>query len=603
MSSENIVEREEGAIDEERHQVQLTDAIGDSEMSQLLREQNQLLMRQKSQQFVEEINFREIQTEEVVGKGSFGVVYKAKWRGRYVAVKHINTEGERRAFAVEVRQLSRVSHPNIVRLYGACTTDPVCLVMEYAEGGSLYNVLHCEPKPHYTAGHAISWALQCAKGVQYLHSMKPKPLIHRDLKPPNLLLILGGRTLKICDFGTACDLNTYMTNNKGSAAWMAPEVFEGSKYTEKCDIFSWGVILWEVLTRKKPFDDIGGSAYRIMWAVHIGQRPPLIEGCPKPIENLITRCWQKNPEGRPGMEEIVTVMTHLSEFFSGELEPVEYMRSMSEEFEEDMSNEDDTIDMTWNESSQLDRDTNIPGDENVHETLGGESKDESGKRESYSSDFRESPRVFANDEELEGSTVRVTSRPPVAPARSGGLSRMEGQGFKPLHIDCDPGSWELQNMAGLDRMGLKAKKNNEKIPESSASADDLEDVYHVLDTELRPLTPDNSCQISKEIFEEHKLLAQEYLKIQTEIALVGQYRSDMLKSLSPDALKDLQELRKLEDEKESLVKLYRNLKRQLELMKGQGRVTPTPPTGPGNPAVPGDDGWVFIPRQEPSRIS
>lgn len=80
-----------------------------------------------------------------------------------------------------------------------------------------------------------------------------------------------------------------MTNNKGSAAWMAPEVFEGSRYTEKCDVFSWGVILWEVLSRKKPFDDIGGSAYRIMWAVHKGQRPPLMDGCPKPIEDLMTR--------------------------------------------------------------------------------------------------------------------------------------------------------------------------------------------------------------------------------------------------------------------------------------------------------------------------
>lgn len=62
------------------------------------------------------------------------------------------------------------------------------------------------------------------QGVEYLHAMKPKPLIHRDLKPPNLLLILGGTQLKICDFGTAADKQTYMTNNKGSAAWMAPEV-------------------------------------------------------------------------------------------------------------------------------------------------------------------------------------------------------------------------------------------------------------------------------------------------------------------------------------------------------------------------------------------
>lgn len=76
---------------------------------------------------------------QVVGKGSFGVVWRGRWRETYVAVKDIDSEAEKKAFAVEVRQLSRVSHPNIVKLYGACTKNPVCLVMEYAEGGSLYN--------------------------------------------------------------------------------------------------------------------------------------------------------------------------------------------------------------------------------------------------------------------------------------------------------------------------------------------------------------------------------------------------------------------------------------------------------------------------------
>uniref|UniRef100_T1ID21 Mitogen-activated protein kinase kinase kinase n=1 Tax=Rhodnius prolixus TaxID=13249 RepID=T1ID21_RHOPR len=177
--------------------------------------------------FVEKIDINDIQRKEILGKGSFGVVYKAQWKGVDVAVKSIETEAEKKAFAVEVKQLSRVSHPNIVKLYGACE-NPVCLVMEYAEEGSLYNVLHSAPYKKYTAGHAMNWALQCAKGVAYLHGMTPS-LIHRDLKSPNLLLVHGGRILKICDFGTACDKKTYMTNNKGSAAWMAPEVFEGMK--------------------------------------------------------------------------------------------------------------------------------------------------------------------------------------------------------------------------------------------------------------------------------------------------------------------------------------------------------------------------------------
>lgn len=168
-----------------------------------------------------------------------------------VAVKYIANENERNVFGIEVmgwstmgwlknilskiygiflnivfpqlRQLSRVSHPNIIPLYGACTKKPrVCLVMEYAEGGSLHNVLHCHPEIAYTASHAMSWARQCAEGVAYMHAMRPKPLIHRDLKPLNLLLFESGRILKICDFGTVVDKATQMTNNKGSPGWMAP---------------------------------------------------------------------------------------------------------------------------------------------------------------------------------------------------------------------------------------------------------------------------------------------------------------------------------------------------------------------------------------------
>jgi serine/threonine protein kinase len=108
-----------------------------------------------------------------------------------------------------LKQLSRVNHPNIVKLYGACTKQPVCLVMEYAEGGSLYNVLHgTGPQPEYTSGHTMSWCLQCARGVDYLHSMKPKALIHRDLKPPKL--VFKNMTLTMND-SIGGNINTKLT--------------------------------------------------------------------------------------------------------------------------------------------------------------------------------------------------------------------------------------------------------------------------------------------------------------------------------------------------------------------------------------------------------
>jgi len=113
-------------------------------------------------------------------------------------------------------------------------------------------------------------------------------------------------------------MKTYMTNNKGSAAWMAPEVFEGNNYTEKCDVFSFGIILWEMVTRRKPYEDMSGfNAFRIMWAVHNGTRPPLIAGIPKPIEDLMTSCWDKEPSKRPSFTRIVKILQHLFQFFPG----------------------------------------------------------------------------------------------------------------------------------------------------------------------------------------------------------------------------------------------------------------------------------------------
>lgn len=136
--------------------------------------------------FIDEIPHEAIEEGEILGKGSYGLVIRARLRhahlqGHEVAIKIFQTEVERAAFVVEFRQLSRVQHPNIITLLGASTQPPnVYLVMEYAECGSLYKVLHqVKPPIDYHSGHALSWVLQCALGVQYLHNLKPKPLIHR----------------------------------------------------------------------------------------------------------------------------------------------------------------------------------------------------------------------------------------------------------------------------------------------------------------------------------------------------------------------------------------------------------------------------------------
>ncbi|KAF4092101.1 hypothetical protein AMELA_G00017060 [Ameiurus melas] len=558
----------------------------------------------------EEIDYADIDVEEVVGRGAFGVVCKAKWKGKDVAIKTIESESERTAFVVELRQLSRVNHPNIVKLYGSCQ-NPVCLVMEYAEGGSLYNVLHgAEPLPHYTASHAMSWCMQCAQGVSYLHGMKPKALIHRDLKPPNLLLVAGGTVLKICDFGTACDIQTHMTNNKGSAAWMAPEVFEGNNYSEKCDVFSWGIILWEVITRRKPFDEIGGPAFRIMWAVHRGTRPPLIKNLPKPIESLMTRCWSKDPSQRPSMEEIVKIMLHLMKC------PYQYL-------DEGQSNSATSTGSFPSMSNRNDGGTDHGTPAGTNDTIKtiekfapfkpkadplrpGHSLSRGGSVESLSVPGRthclpssDSKRMSADLSEL-----RQDDKMPFSPARpqyKRGHRKTASHGTIldipeiVVTATCDlrrrsvqdlpaafPGETgqESRNSSRSSSPSVRIDKNRCHVSpddptDTNGSDNSIPMAYLTLDHQLQPLAPCPNSKESMAVFEQHCKMAQEYLKVQTEIALLIQRKNELIAELDQDE-KDqqntsrlVQEQKKLLEENKSLSTYYQQCKKQLELIRAQ----------------------------------
>uniref|UniRef100_A0A8C0QSB4 Mitogen-activated protein kinase kinase kinase 7 n=1 Tax=Chelonoidis abingdonii TaxID=106734 RepID=A0A8C0QSB4_CHEAB len=587
----------------------------------------------------EEIDYKEIEVEEVVGRGAFGVVCKAKWRGKDVAIKQIESESERKAFIVELRQLSRVNHPNIVKLYGACL-NPVCLVMEYAEGGSLYNVLHgAEPLPYYTAAHAMSWCLQCSQGVAYLHSMKPKALIHRDLKPPNLLLVAGGTVLKICDFGTACDIQTHMTNNKGSAAWMAPEVFEGSNYSEKCDVFSWGIILWEVITRRKPFDEIGGPAFRIMWAVHNGTRPPLIKNLPKPIESLMTRCWSKDPSQRPSMEEIVKIMTHLMRYFPGADEPLQYPCQYSDEGQSNSATSTGSfMDMTSTNTSNKSDANMEPSDfqgtatndtiKRLESKLAQQMKNSAkqsgdpgrlslppsrGSSVESLSDVRGRPqstlvsgegkRMSADMSEIE---ARITGTAAYSKPKRGHRKTASFGNILDVPAIIIPGNGQQRRRSIQDlsvavtesnqvnsrssspsvRMITTPGPTSEKPPRSlpwtpdestdtNGSDNSIPMAYLTLDHQLQPLAPCPNSKESMAVFEQHCKMAQEYMKVQTEIALLLQRKQELIAELDQDE-KDqqntsrlVQEHKKLLDENKSLSTYYQQCKKQLEVIRNQ----------------------------------
>ncbi|XP_060655248.1 putative mitogen-activated protein kinase kinase kinase 7-like isoform X4 [Drosophila nasuta] len=196
---------------------------------------------------------------QCIGSGTFGDVYKATWNSNNgqitVVIKQFYRNSTDDKNKKEVDMLSLVNHDNIVKLIGTTKDEKerTAIVMEYAEWGSLHSFLHDEENKNIILPHSlrISWMLQCAEAIKYLHELSPT-ILHRDLKPRNLLLFNNCRTLKICDFGTVKELETSMSY-AGTVCYMAPEVASTHSYTEKCDVYSFGITFWEVMSRKKPF--------------------------------------------------------------------------------------------------------------------------------------------------------------------------------------------------------------------------------------------------------------------------------------------------------------------------------------------------------------
>ncbi|XP_067125231.1 mitogen-activated protein kinase kinase kinase 10-like isoform X2 [Centruroides vittatus] len=270
-----------------------------------------------------EIAFAELELEEVIGVGGFGKVYRGYWRNQEVAVKaarqdpdediSVTTENVRQ----EAKLFWLLNHPNIVALKGVCLQEPnLCLVMEYARGGPLNRVLSGRKIP---PDILVNWAIQIAHGMNYLHSEAPISLIHRDLKSSNVLLsepmengALKNKTLKITDFGLARELyKTTRMSAAGTYAWMAPEVIKSSTFSKASDVWSYGVLLWELLTGETPYKGI--DALAVAYGVAVNKLTlPIPSTCPTPFSCLMEACWNPDPHGRPTFVDILRELEDIS---------------------------------------------------------------------------------------------------------------------------------------------------------------------------------------------------------------------------------------------------------------------------------------------------
>ncbi|KAG0563697.1 hypothetical protein M758_8G050300 [Ceratodon purpureus] len=257
--------------------------------------------------------------------GNHTRLYQGVYKDQDVAVKLLRLDScedtavaakLERQFMQEVHCLSQLHHPNIVKFMAASWKPPVCcLIMEYVPGGSLRAFLHRNESGSLPMKTILSMALDVANGMEYLHS---QGVVHRDLKSENLVLT-EDLHLKLTDFGvgcleTECDLRSADT---GTYRWMAPEMISHKHYSKKVDVYSFGIVLWELVTGLLPFEDM--TPVQVAYAVvNKNLRPTIPDDCPAALRHLMEHCWIANPERRPNFYQIVQTLEDLDNPLSEE---------------------------------------------------------------------------------------------------------------------------------------------------------------------------------------------------------------------------------------------------------------------------------------------
>ncbi|KAL9375311.1 hypothetical protein Peur_032190 [Populus x canadensis] len=301
----------------------------------------------------------------VIARGTFGTVHRGVYDSQDVAVKLLDwgeegqrTEAEiaalRAAFTQEVAVWHKLDHPNVTKVapyvvflehlvcehietlaklwcfltlalefIGATMgsadlqiqtangqigmpNNICCVVVEYLAGGALKSYLIKNRRRKLAFKVVVELALDLARGLNYLHSQK---IVHRDVKTENMLLDKT-RTVKIADFGVArieASNPNDMTGETGTLGYMAPEVLNGNPYNRKCDVYSFGICLWEIYCCDMPYSDLSFSEVTSA-VVRQNLRPEIPRCCPSSLANVMKRCWDANPDKRPEMDDVVSML-------------------------------------------------------------------------------------------------------------------------------------------------------------------------------------------------------------------------------------------------------------------------------------------------------
>lgn len=264
-------------------------------------------------QSIWDIPFEDLVFKETIGKGSFGSVYKGNYLGVDVAIKKIEKADDPEYLKYidrEVSMLQSIRHPCIVQFSGICVhSTGLYIITEFVSGGDVRKLLKANPSLSWKKKVRISSDL--AKAMLFLHSKK---IIHRDLKSKNILLDEHGK-IRLCDFGfarmTESKRNKHMTMC-GTEGWVAPEILLGMSYDTSCDVFSYGVVVAELITGKKPGVDLWIRTPDNCFDISPDElRAKSLPGCPPRFLEMCIECCQYEPLLRPKFEDILNMLNSI----------------------------------------------------------------------------------------------------------------------------------------------------------------------------------------------------------------------------------------------------------------------------------------------------
>ncbi|XP_062195663.1 uncharacterized protein LOC133898876 [Phragmites australis] len=248
--------------------------------------------------------------------GAYSRLYRGFYDDKPVAIKFIRKPDDddngkmaakiEKQYNSEINSLSHLYHKNVIKLVAAYKCPPVFyIITEFLPGGSLRSYLNSTERHPIPLEKIVSVALDVARGMEYIHS---QGVVHRDIKPENILFD-ENFCMKIADFGIACEetLCDVLVEDEGTYRWMAPEMIKQKAYNRKVDVYSFGLLLWEMVSGRIPHENL--TPFQVAYAVaNRNLRPTIPPECPSALRPLIEQCCELHPDKRPDFWQIVKVL-------------------------------------------------------------------------------------------------------------------------------------------------------------------------------------------------------------------------------------------------------------------------------------------------------